>query len=409
MNKDKLNNMFGEGEDISQDMIILYYEGKLSPKDMHRVEKYLAEDEFSEEAMEGLSLLDNKQKLSPAILEINRRIYEKAKANKPKLLVLHPSVKYAIAATFLLLLGVAFFFNFFLKNLPEKDVAENKAAEKNTGETPVPEATLGERPDEKQESLKQAVEKAPGQVGPERDALHEKKGEGQPVQASNQLSEEAAKDVPAVADNKGYTETESVLDESKKSIDANLSSGKAKMVTKESDKDARGEAIADDNEQEKLERAAPEKKADTRTDSKNRRKSEEKSNRNEPIAASPSAAGSTISSENRARWEEDQAAGAKTKLAMSREALKKDPGNDEALFYAGISCFTLKDYKGATGYFDELIPKKQSQYYEDALYQKALVLVAENKKKEAKKLLKQLVDMKGRKESDARKKLEELK
>ena len=85
MDKNKLNSIFGDDEHIYQDMIIQYFEGKLSPKDMHRVEKYLSEDEFTEEAMEGLAMMKNKEKLN----QNNNAIKKKRVLRFEKKCILH--------------------------------------------------------------------------------------------------------------------------------------------------------------------------------------------------------------------------------------------------------------------------------------------------------------------------------
>ena len=205
---------------------------------------------------------------------------------------------------------------------------------------------------------------------------------------------------------------ESAADESKKSIDANLSMGKAKVQPmKEMDKDAKGEAIADDSKLEEFnansKNDSPKKSAESRKKEKYRANAESKSA--QAPSSVQSGAGANNEQEIANRREDETAAGAKTKLAMSLEVLKKDPANDEALFYAGLSSNTLKEYKKAIEYFDKIIPKKQSTYYEDAIYHKALALINQKKVKEAKKLLQQLVDFKGRKAADASTKLKELK
>ncbi len=408
MDKNKLNSIFGDDEHISQDMIIQYYEGKLSPKDMHRVEKYLSEDEFTEEAMEGLSMMNNKAKLSPTIIEINKKINEKTKAKKSKLIVLHPSVKYAIAATILLIICISFFFNVFLKGLEQNEVAENKSNEQKTEEPAITEsvnenATVSEA--SKDVTSEETKEQQKGfAINPKGERAANKV-----VGQDNRVLEDAemvpSESVEGVA-------MESAADESKKSIDANLSMGKAKVQPmKEMDKDAKGEAIADDSKMEEFnansKNDSPKKSEESRKKEKSRANAESKSA--QAPSSVQSGAGANNEQEIVNRREDETAAGAKTKLAMSLEVLKKDPANDEALFYAGLSSNTLKEYKKAIEYFDKIIPKKQSTYYEDALYHKALALINQKKVKEAKKLLQQLIDLKGRKAGDAATKLQDLK
>ena len=409
MDKNKLNSIFGDDEHISQDMIIQYYEGKLSPKDMHRVEKYLSEDEFTEEAMEGLSMMNNKAKLSPTIIEINKKINEKTKAKKSKLIVLHPSVKYAIAATILLIICISFFFNVFLKGLEQNEVAENKSNEQKTEEPAITEsvnenATVSEA--SKDVTSEETKEQQKGfAINPKGERAANKV-----VMPDNRVLEDAEM-VPSESEEGAVME--SAADESKKSIDANLSMGKAKVepLKKAADKDAKGEAIADDVKLEEFnansKNDSPKKSAESRKKEKYRANAESKSA--QAPSSVQSGAGANNEQEIANRREDETAAGAKTKLAMSLEVLKKDPANDEALFYAGLSSNTLKEYKRAIEYFDKIIPKKQSTYYEDAIYHKALALINQKKVKEAEKLLQQLVDFKGRKAADASTKLKELK
>jgi hypothetical protein len=63
--------------DIDQETLLLYLQGKLSAEKKHEVEKKLLENEFADDAMEGLSEFGNKDHLSNVVDQLNKDLRAK--------------------------------------------------------------------------------------------------------------------------------------------------------------------------------------------------------------------------------------------------------------------------------------------------------------------------------------------
>ena len=82
--KDILSNL---NKEIEQDKLLDYLNKKLPATEAHEVEKQMADDEFMNDAMEGLEKFNNKKDLSLYVDQLNRNLQqqlEKKKGRKEK-------------------------------------------------------------------------------------------------------------------------------------------------------------------------------------------------------------------------------------------------------------------------------------------------------------------------------------
>lgn len=80
--KDILSNL---NKDIEQDKLLDYLNKNLSAADAHEVEKQMADDEFMNDAVEGLEHFKNKKDLSLLVEQLNKDLKKKtAKKNLKK-------------------------------------------------------------------------------------------------------------------------------------------------------------------------------------------------------------------------------------------------------------------------------------------------------------------------------------
>ncbi len=70
--------------DIDQETLLLYLQDKLSEEKKHEVEKKLAENEFADEAMEGLSQFKNKKDINRLVEQLNRDLKDKISRKKQR-------------------------------------------------------------------------------------------------------------------------------------------------------------------------------------------------------------------------------------------------------------------------------------------------------------------------------------
>jgi hypothetical protein len=67
---------------IDQETLLLYLQDKLSAEKKHEVEKQLLQDEFNEEALEGLQEIRDKEQIQYMVDKLNRELRNKTKQKK---------------------------------------------------------------------------------------------------------------------------------------------------------------------------------------------------------------------------------------------------------------------------------------------------------------------------------------
>src|ERR1035438_6361935 len=106
--KVKLDNIFSDSECISEETMFAYIENKLTPMERRVVEVHLASCELCSDALEGLSLVKDKDKIRRIVADINEKIMAMNVVIKPKSFWMN--YRFSIAATlaFLVLSGGAY-------------------------------------------------------------------------------------------------------------------------------------------------------------------------------------------------------------------------------------------------------------------------------------------------------------
>ena len=79
--KDILSHLSSE---VDQETLLLYLQGKLSEMQQHEVEKKLMQDEFNEDALEGLQAFKDKEQLQYMVEMLNRDLKKKTARKKKR-------------------------------------------------------------------------------------------------------------------------------------------------------------------------------------------------------------------------------------------------------------------------------------------------------------------------------------
>ncbi len=106
--KDILNN---SNKDIDNQKLMDYLSKKLSAQESHELEKMMAEDDFMNDAVEGLEQINDKKKLGVSIEELNRELQKqvaKKKSRKEKRKLKEQPWVYVTIVLLLLLLIVCY-------------------------------------------------------------------------------------------------------------------------------------------------------------------------------------------------------------------------------------------------------------------------------------------------------------
>lgn len=67
---------------VDQETLLLYLQGKLSEKEKHEVEKNLLQDDFNDDAVEGLHQIKDKQQIQYMVEMLNRDLKKKTEKKR---------------------------------------------------------------------------------------------------------------------------------------------------------------------------------------------------------------------------------------------------------------------------------------------------------------------------------------
>lgn len=79
--KDILSHLSTE---IDQETLLLYLQGKLSGEKKHNVEKFLVDNEFADDALEGLQAMKDKEQILYMVEMLNRDLKKKTEKKKKR-------------------------------------------------------------------------------------------------------------------------------------------------------------------------------------------------------------------------------------------------------------------------------------------------------------------------------------
>jgi len=102
---DKWHDILNKSGQITEQKLMDYLEGRLSPDDAHEVEKLMVDSGFLDDAVEGLSQMKDKQKIAGILQELNGHLKTKTRLKKKKnLLIIPDQLTLAVASTITVLL-----------------------------------------------------------------------------------------------------------------------------------------------------------------------------------------------------------------------------------------------------------------------------------------------------------------
>jgi len=126
MSEELKHKIYSATDCISEQTLFDYIDNKLNAKEQHLVEKHLLDCDLCSDALEGLELLKDRNRITTINLKINERIISIPKKEN-KIIFFNFKTITSIAAAVALLIGGVFLFNQFAsKEMKESDVAELK-------------------------------------------------------------------------------------------------------------------------------------------------------------------------------------------------------------------------------------------------------------------------------------------
>jgi anti-sigma factor RsiW len=82
MNRDLLNILSNSNKDIDNQKLMDYLAGKLSEQEKHEVELWMADNEFANNAMEGLEKAGSKKDINIYVDQLNKELNQYIKQKK---------------------------------------------------------------------------------------------------------------------------------------------------------------------------------------------------------------------------------------------------------------------------------------------------------------------------------------
>ena len=106
---DDLKDILSNGnKDIEQEKLLQYLNRNMSDPEQHDFEKQLNDDEFMNDAVEGLQALENKNKIADLVQQMNadlkKQLEKKKKRKEKRKLAEHPWIYYSIVLVLLLII-----------------------------------------------------------------------------------------------------------------------------------------------------------------------------------------------------------------------------------------------------------------------------------------------------------------
>jgi hypothetical protein len=120
------HTIFTDTDCIDEQTMFDYIDKKLSAKECHVVEKHLLHCELCSDALEGLELTKNRNRIAKINQKINERIATPVDKKEKGIIAFNYKIILSVAATLLLLVGAVFFFNQVNKQNDTANMAELK-------------------------------------------------------------------------------------------------------------------------------------------------------------------------------------------------------------------------------------------------------------------------------------------
>jgi hypothetical protein len=439
--KDKLDKIFSESECISEETMYAYLEDKLTPKQRHSVDIHLASCELCSDAFEGLSLIQDKDKIRGIVAEINSNITGKTVTEIKKPFFIKYRLSIAAAVAFFIIAGSIFIiFNNSNKEKEDKLFAEKFEPFKDKSNKQIVDSlSLKSKDNEETIPQKEKLLEEMNDRSVRNAKIQDKSAEDIPASPKNSpaknninnnpkmdiANKEKLNSIPKaviVGGNPQQWSSQS-LDKDQSTININAQSIAA-TPSAQSNADIQSITYKNADVAKKSEKkskqysnamkAAPANIPNdtTKNDvvlSNERSKSRAANPSNVAAPAMSPVQGASSSSMSYSAAEEFKINPANSNPLMDSAMKKYDAkdfsnasvlfnkilannkSNYNALFYSSVCYLSLDRADSAVINLDKVLKIKNGEFYQDAQWYKALALIRQDKKKAAKKLLNEII------------------
>lgn len=383
---------------LTQDQLFGYLDGRLSPVEMHAVEKHLLDCPFCSDALEGLEKVSDRNRVVAFVPPAESKAApSETKEGKVIPLFKRRNTILAIAASVVLLVGIFTIMNITLGdgNLDKKTgfASREPSAEMKMdsvaapGYTSTDDKIAAARDEENESSGKNVI--SPKALAQEKQEVPAEDNLQQKVVDDNRGDADVSLAPPAVAD-------------------------QSKEETMQADEQLQEQKSIAYNSTDKKQDEAANKKKNSAKDFFNRAESQSRftlpsTSGNAPATLSSSSGapqGGSAQADDVPAQQAPAVTGAADTTTLypakpTEEQLSISYATGEKLLASGQAAASLK-------FFDEVLREPTAKNFEDAQWKKALALIQLNRKAEARTLLNQIVSKNGKYKTQAEEKLKTL-
>ena len=387
---------------LSQEQLFRYIDGKMNSAEMHAAEKHLLDCGLCSDALDGLQLVRNREKIAAFVPPVTNGETESEKEPGPVVIPIfrRPAFIYSIAATVTLILGITVLMKFSISNdtAKEMQLAENSSAAMDSISAPAP----AEKNDQSaEEDLKIAdhadQDKLSDVLVPD---AAKKSATGPAVRTTNE--QDYPKPAPYNLGNKDegappvMIEPELQMDFSDVPSGASTGSTARSETSKEEKKEDRNKLKQISDKVVETVASKDKAPADSRAGLSSKSNAPAAPASNEKYASSDA----DDSSDND-RTHADT-------VAASPYPLKASDADLDLSYQKGVQFLDAGNALASLVFFDEVLKKPSHHLYQDAQWKKAEALIKLNRKEDAKVLLNDLASKEGKYKAQAAEKLKGL-
>lgn len=384
---------------LTQEQLFRYIDGKMSSAEMHSAEKHLLDCGLCSDALDGLQLVRNREKIAAFIPPVSGTDTPSEEEHGPVVIPIfrRPAFIYSVAATVTLVLGITVLLKFSISNdtAKEAQLAENTSRMSDSIASPAPSEQPGLTLEEKTKTdALSDQEKAPAIT----DANAQPKASTAPQFPADKYFE-SAKPAPYKTDNADAAPPV-MAEADMPAVDfSNVPSGNSSGTS------ARSESVADDTKKEdqhKLKNFSD--KVVESIASKDKSPSDSRAG----LSSKNNAPAAPASGAKTADEDISEKQTATDTVSSGPYPLKASDADLDLSYQKGVQLLDAGNAAASLVFFDEVLKKPAHHYYQDAQWKKAEALIKLNRKEEAKVLLNDLASKEGKYKAQATEKLKGL-
>jgi len=359
-----MKNIYQHTECLTDKILIGYHKNELSPKEMNMVENHLIDCEVCRDVLDGISEMQNIDKLPIIVKNLNGKIDEKT-SNRRKLIGFRQLKYIGLAASIIILVGLSIFLGGELKKSQEMAMCDN-----------IEETIAGfENNKIYKEKFKEELKKEPTK----------KESKDINTKEKELKKDKKVEDIIEIVENSEFIESD---------IDFEFEENDEEQIDVITQNENYKKLADDELQLDIIEET--EIVSESVSNSVSRTKIDDSYLNEDEIAIAPTQNSTIYRKEKKSNswngrniWTNN-----KTKKSEVQTPVMTDFTNTSDLVYTARNYQDLGDYSNSIIYYDIILENKNDPYYYEAKYNKAKILIEENKNNEALTILKELSEEK---------------